>query len=157
MSGLLTKADYPPNWSALRQVVRLRADDCCECRGECGGNHCRTEDPHGRCSAPHHALIVRNPKAPQQWWPHDAVPWSPSHMEPLKRVRVVLTIAHLCQDSTCDNLEHLRAMCQRCHLVYDQKQHRENAMRTRRRRKQAAGQLDWLDQEDTRAGYPPSS
>ena len=33
--------------------------------------------------------------------------------------RVVLTVAHLCQDSTCDDEAHLKAMCNRCHLRYD--------------------------------------
>jgi len=46
---------------------------------------------------------------------------------------VVLTVAHLCQDPRCDNLDHLRALCQRCHLQYDQ----QPDQRERRRRIQA--------------------
>ena len=54
---------------------------------------------------------------------------------------VVLTTAHLCQDSTCADLAHLRAWCQRCHLTYDAAQHRATAARTRRAQLEAAGQL----------------
>jgi hypothetical protein len=53
---------------------------------------------------------------------------------------VMLTVAHLCQDSTCDDETHLKAMCQRCHLRYDVKQHTSNAYRTRQAGK-AVGDL----------------
>jgi 5-methylcytosine-specific restriction endonuclease McrA len=48
--------------------------------------------------------------------------------------RVVLTIAHL--DHTPENCEpeNLRAMCQRCHLRYDQQHHKQTAYTTRRAR-----------------------
>lgn len=39
--------------------------------------------------------------------------------------RVVLTTAHLCQDSKCDDEYHMKAMCQGCHLRYDRGQHSE--------------------------------
>jgi hypothetical protein len=44
---------------------------------------------------------------------------------------VVLTVAHL--DRTPENCsdENLRAMCQRCHLTYDGKQHAQNRIRDR--------------------------
>jgi len=51
---------------------------------------------------------------------------------PLKRWKVVLTIAHLdhvpehCAD------ENLKALCQRCHLAYDQQHHQRNAWLMRR-------------------------
>jgi hypothetical protein len=139
MSGKLTKADYPPHWAAIRRAVLDRAMLTCECLGECGSNHCRFDDPHGRCSAPQHGLIVRDPTFPARWWPHNAVPWVAARHLPLKEVRVVFTIAHLCQDSTCDKMDDLKAMCQRCHLAYDAKQHARNAARTRRERR--GGQL----------------
>ena len=45
--------------------------------------------------------------------------------------RVVLTTAHL--DHTPENCDeaNLAAMCQRCHLAYDAKQHAANASHTR--------------------------
>jgi hypothetical protein len=71
---------------------------------------------------------------------------------PSGRGKVVLTVAHLwrgpCADHhaakvKCGEPDHLKAMCQRCHLAYDLPQHRENAARTRRqrRRERASGDL----------------
>lgn len=64
---------------------------------------------------------------------------------------VVLTVAHLdargdiceCEKETgrkCANPDHVKALCQRCHLTYDAERHKFNARRTRAAR---AGQL-WL-------------
>lgn len=39
--------------------------------------------------------------------------------------RIVLTVAHLDHDPTNNNLANLAALCQRCHLKYDAKHHRE--------------------------------
>lgn len=43
---------------------------------------------------------------------------------------VVLTIAHLTHDETCDDPEQLRAWCQRCHNTYDLA-HRRSTSRAR--------------------------
>jgi hypothetical protein len=62
---------------------------------------------------------------------------------PVTGSKVVLTIAHLNHDETCDDPEQLRAMCQRCHLTYDSKHHAMNSRATRNRK---AGQPDlWLN------------
>lgn len=46
-------------------------------------------------------------------------------------VKVVLTIAHLNhQPEDCDE-ENLKALCQRCHLLYDSEHHRKTAQQTR--------------------------
>lgn len=42
-----------------------------------------------------------------------------------RRIRVVLTIAHLNHVAGDDRDENLRALCQWCHLDYDQDHHRE--------------------------------
>lgn len=36
-----------------------------------------------------------------------------------REITVVLTVAHLDQDPRGDDIERLRALCQRCHLTYD--------------------------------------
>ena len=48
-----------------------------------------------------------------------------------RMVRVVLTIAHL--DHTPENCDpsNLRALCQRCHLQYDAKHHKQTRQQTR--------------------------
>lgn len=140
MSGSLTKADYPPHWQALRAEVLRLADNRCQCIGECGSDQAVWGLPGHRCDIPNHARIVRDPLTPAMWWHEED---APQHQlgDDCKVVRCVLTIAHLCQDSTCDRLACLRAMCQRCHLKYDAKQHAANGAKTRRALQKSAGQL----------------
>ncbi|MFN3247735.1 hypothetical protein [Roseibium album] len=63
---------------------------------------------------------------------------------PVTGSKVVLTVAHL--DHTPENCsdENLRAMCQRCHLTYDAKQHGMNARKTRFKK---VGQDDLFKEE----------
>ena len=98
---------YPSHWKSLSRKIRYeRAQGRCECHGECGLH--RTHPGPRRCEE-----IDRQPAK-----------WA--------KGTVVLTVAHLCQDSTCADEAHLKAMCNRCHLRYDVKQHRINAFQTRR-------------------------
>jgi hypothetical protein len=54
----------------------------------------------------------------------------------------VLTVAHLCKcDPLCKNPEHVKAMCQRCHLRVDTPLHVKHSAATRMRKKERAGQL----------------
>lgn len=104
---------YPANWRTLSRRIRYeRAKGQCECVGECGLH--RTHPGPRRC--------VELDQRPAQW----------------AKGIVVLTVAHLCQDSTCGDEAHLRAMCNRCHLRYDVKQHQTNAFKTRRQGKALA-------------------
>lgn len=48
---------------------------------------------------------------------------------------VVLTTAHLDHDENNNARENLAALCQRCHLGHDLKQHMANAAKTRRTKK----------------------
>ena len=59
---------------------------------------------------------------------------------PVTGSRVVLTVAHLNHDVTENDDANLRALCQRCHNVHDQKHRQANASRTRRSRR-ALGDL----------------
>jgi len=54
---------------------------------------------------------------------------------------VVLTIAHLDHDTTNNEPDNLRALCQRCHLTWDAKHHAQTARKTRIDR---SGQLTLL-------------
>ena len=58
----------------------------------------------------------------------------------LRIVRIVLTVAHLDHIPEHCNLDNLRALCQRCHLRYDQGHHAATARATRRARR-ALGDL----------------
>lgn len=55
--------------------------------------------------------------------------------------RVVLTIAHMDQNPENNDRENLRALCQRCHLRHDIKQHVANREKFRQWRAEKAGQL----------------
>jgi hypothetical protein len=119
MSGKLSRHHYPPQWGALSQFVRFeRAQGQCECMGECGLH--RTNPGPRRCVERHGQPAV----------------WA--------KGRVILTTAHLCHNPACDDLEHLRAMCNRCHLRYDQALHARHAAETRRMAREAAGQLSLI-------------
>lgn len=118
--------DYAPNWKEVSQQIRFeRAGSQCECSGECGLH------PGKRCEE------VNN--TPAKW----------------ANGKVVLTVAHLdheggpcrCKAETgikCANPDHLKAMCNRCHLRLDMPHHRQNAARTRHE-KRAVGPLPGLE------------
>ena len=91
-------SDYPPDWPRIRARILKRASKGfdiarCECFGECGLHIGR------RCVELNGRRAI------------------------FARGRVVLTIAHLCRKSNCPRIDHLKAMCQRCHLRYDVRQH----------------------------------
>jgi len=132
---------YPANWQLLRVEIRdLRASKRCECTGECG-IHRPNPNPR-RCVEVHHT--------PARWF----------------RGRVRLTLAHLCTcDPPCANPDHLKAMCQRCHLRVDRWRHartrRQNELSGRnakmraRRSLRPPGEPPWPGAPPTR-GYPPA-
>ena len=101
---------YPTNWQVLSREVRERSGGRCECTGECGKGH------QTRCEA------RQGDPSTRSGWP------------------VVLTSAHLwrgpcaAHDAAgikCDDLTHLKAMCQACHLAYDLPHHQAKAAATR--------------------------
>lgn len=122
----MNKAHYPKDWKTLRATVLARAKNCCECTGECGSSH-----EGERCAVPDHALIQREKLDLASWVMAYALSETLYHHPPVK---VILTTAHICQESSCNDLEHLRALCQCCHLRLDARQHAE----TRMKRKGAA-------------------
>lgn len=142
---------YPANWREIRARIMERADNRCECRGECGHEHedrglAREALSNGgpaRCAAPHGHVIVRHMEK-RAWFitAEDVDRGFTAEDDPyeLEGVKVVLTIGHL--DHTPENCadENLRAWCQLCHLSYDRHEHVKNARRTRHARK-AAGEL----------------
>lgn len=121
------RAKYPPNWRVISKRIR-----------ELAGQKCQW------CSAPNRKLIVRDRKDPAKWKLHycNGVCMG----EGCDAVHVVLTVAHLDHDPTNNADENLRALCQRCHLRYDAKEHARNAANTRRVRRDAAtGQRRMFD------------
>jgi hypothetical protein len=96
--------NYPKDWKEIRASIMKRAQNRCECMGECGLHHDR------RCC---------------EWHGHKAM-WA--------KGKIVLTIAHLDHDTTHNESDNLRAFCQRCHNRYDQPHRQSNARKTRERK-----------------------
>lgn len=105
--------EYPENWfTVIRPSVLARAKHCCE-----------------DCGAPNHKFIYRPFKGRLDWklMPegHEA---DALGLDGVKFTKVILTIAHLDHDKLNHEvkLDRLKALCQRCHLLYDLKHHIEN-------------------------------
>ena len=89
-------SDYPSNWEDIRAEVLERAKNVdgisqCECIGECGREHKGT-----RCTHLQYGSLTTKSK-----------------------YEVILTTAHLCHDTKCPRLDHLKSMCQPCHQIFD--------------------------------------
>ena len=113
------KHRYPKNWRQIRAAILDRARNRCEF-----------------CGIPNYAYKSRKTNA----WTEDAGQAETWAMEGERVTKIVLTIAHL--DHTPENCDsdNLRALCQRCHLNYDIKHHRQTFYKTRKEGK-AAGDL----------------
>lgn len=90
-------SDYPEDWKQIRADIWKRATTTrrrvrCECRGECLKHK-------GRCEE----IRMTWPRARRR----------------RGKVKIRVTIAHLCHETKCDDPEHLRAMCEPCHQIYD--------------------------------------
>lgn len=92
---------YPPDWHIISACVRARAENRCECEGECGrGTH------DGRCPNVQGGAAYGTGSL------------------------VVLTTAHLNHIPEDCRPENLRSMCQGCHLHYDRAHHADSRRRT---------------------------
>lgn len=114
------RARYPKDWPEVRARALERAGHACEF-----------------CGVPNYWRGFRHSDGsflPTGWNERRAL-CCPLHCFVPRAVRVfeiVLTIAHL--DHTPENCadDNLRALCQRCHLNYDNAHHMQNARATRR-------------------------
>jgi len=118
---------YPPNWRELANHIKFeRAGGRCEW---CGREHGSTVlviasggwlDPEtGECHDEQGRSLGFYLHAD---WP--AGRW----------VKTILTCAHLDQNPTHNDPTNLAALCPRCHLRHDQRQHIQSAYRNRRKR-----------------------
>lgn len=125
-------ANYPENWGEIRTAVLERAKNehgvpQCECTGECG-LHRFTPLHTGSEPAPPTIGVDGKPGAHRRRC--EELNGTPAKFA---AGTIVLTTAHLCHDPSCAKLDHLKAMCQRCHLRLDVDHHKSN----RRRRLEA--------------------
>ena len=101
----MPESNYPDNWPEISLRIRERADWRCECAGECGLHR------GNRC---------------EEMNDSDAK-WASG--------KVVLTVAHRNHSPADCRDENLMALCNTCHLRYDQVLHLTNSHNDRRRRK----------------------
>lgn len=112
-----SKPPYPADWKEISLAIRERSGGRCECVGECGLHQgARVSSTQFHHVAPRRCLERNGAFA--RW----------------ARGKVMLTVAHLDHDPAHCWPGNLKAMCQRCHLRYDQVQHMTNAHRTRDRK-----------------------
>lgn len=128
----MNRKDYPENWGEIRkQILEIAKNENgvpqCMCTGECG-LHRFTPLHTGSEPAPPTIGVDGKPGAHRRRC--EELNGTPGKW---MAGTVVLTTAHLCNDPKCDNHEHLKAMCQRCHLRLDVDHHKSN----RRRRLEA--------------------
>ena len=128
------KGFYPIDWKELSRVIRFeRAKGRCEACGQ----------PHGR-DVWH--------LGDGHWFDTDAGEWRDEqgravdwidyrdYRGELRQTRIVLAAAHLNHDPTDNRPRNLKALCQRCHMLHDRKEHRRQRRLTYRRRR-ALGDL----------------
>jgi hypothetical protein len=108
---------YGPDWQETRQRVLNRATDCCE---ECGvRNHAWGWRDHG-------GMFHGEDTAKLQKMGHRRTPFLlTTNQGPMKIIRIVLTVSHQDHNPSNNDLGNLKALCQRCHLRYDQELHRQ--------------------------------
>jgi hypothetical protein len=141
----IDRSKYPADWDDLSKAIRARAGDKCEF-----------------CGVPNHVFILRSTANPEQYViltegadyiaPNGAVynlMYLPDDFDDSKEVWIVLTVAHLDQDTTNNAPANLKALCQRCHLNLDRPHNLVKGRATRIDKKhkaiRKAGQLSLLE------------
>lgn len=137
------KALYPADWKDIRKATLTRAGDKCE-----------------KCGRPNGEVVVvgkngdwRSLEYYQGWADSNGCPipcpsgYYDNHEETnpgYHGAKTILTISHQDHDPTNNAPSNLKALCQRCHLTHDAKEHASNARRTRARK---AGQCELFETE----------
>lgn len=95
------RAAYGPDWAAVRDAIRERSADRCECTGQCG-----TRGAKGRACL---LIIGQGERCEAR---NGGTSWRTGS-------KIVLTVAHLDDNPGVNNYDRLLHMCQGCHLAYD--------------------------------------
>ena len=124
---------YPPDWRELAARIKF----------ERAGGRCE------RCGRPHGARVLvvgeggwLDPETGERYDDRGrSLGWCrPSDWPAGRLVKTILTCAHLDQNPAHNDPANLAALCPRCHLRHDRRQHVQSAYRNRRQRR-AAGDL----------------
>lgn len=117
----INKSDYPENWDEISLQVRTEAGFACEW-----------------CKAPADKVIRRNSTV--GWELVEEISACPTcviektadmtwgRLKFYGLTRIIIGVAHLDRDSSNNERHNLAALCQRCHLRHDIKQHFQNRL-----------------------------
>ena len=112
--------EYHPKWSLISRLIRYRrASNRCEWCGIENGSIVDKQTGkypvHGKWIVFHEILYDH-----YAGWTYNKL------LKLFKFTRIVLTVAHIDHDKTNNRFNNLAALCQRCHLKHDIKQHVAN-------------------------------
>lgn len=127
-----------PEWRAIRKRIGQRSGWRCE---TCGAPH-MTIVARGSYGGRDAYMIVDTGEVFDAETGLKMATMKLSAFGAYRVLKIVLTVAHLTHDESCDDIEQMKHLCQRHHLRLDAKHHARNAARTRRNR---GGQLDLED------------
>lgn len=125
---------YPIDWRELSDVIRFkRAKGRCE---QCGRPHGQTISHlgDGRWFDPDDGTWRDGQGRAVDWVDYQ------DYKGQLRQTRVILATAHLDHNPSNNRPRNLKALCQRCHLRHDRKEHRQRSRITIRSRR-ALGDL----------------
>lgn len=108
--------EYHPKWSLISRLIRYRrAKNKCEW---CGIKNQTIIEKRNR--KPIYGILLHTfNKYKTKFGKVEA-------LRKLNLTQVVLTVAHIDQDKTNNRFNNLAALCQKCHLGHDRKQHEAN-------------------------------
>lgn len=127
-----------PEWRAIRERIGQRSGWRCE---TCGAPH-MTIVARGSYGSRDAYMIVDTGEVFDAETGLKMATMKLSAFGAYRVLKIVLTVAHLNHDETCNEDGNLAHLCQRHHLRLDAKHHQRNAARARRNR---GGQLDMED------------
>lgn len=118
--------EYPKNWKTeIRPAVLKRAGELRDAMTNEIIRHANCEE----CNVPNYAIIYRPEKGKADWeFAPEGHESDAMLLDGIKFSKIILTIAHLDHDKLNHDvkIERLKALCQRCHLVYDKDHHAAN-------------------------------
>lgn len=119
---------YPANWKVIRSAILQRANHCCE---HCGvENYTRIIRGHGPDAGTFMRVnrnAVYDARNGQFLGEAEAQTFH-GH----RQTRIILSIAHLDHMPEHNHPSNLKALCGRCHLLWDAQHHRQTAYRHQR-------------------------
>lgn len=124
----IRKQDYPPDWKEISFQVRHAAGWRCEWCGAPGGECIRRYKrvPFPNPAYPGHDYVVwyTVEETDGTWVDPKTLTWARLRFHGL--TKIILTVAHLDRNSQNNDRSNLAALCQRCHLRHDIRQHITN-------------------------------